>query len=258
MRDKEDEPGRVPAALLISALSGFAYACVYAYEIAYCDFFGVPRSFVIVSISNIILIATIGLVVGTYLYPFTILIPALEDGSRTRFVESAMGALMLAIPVVVWLTPPASLGFKIAVTGMCVLFAIHFWFGILNPLLRVLRFPIPIPKRVLFEEFHLRYRHVVMTCSLVLITVIILCYAAGLAVASSRSVWAITLEAKPKVVLAHFGDDIITAAFDPKTALVAEEFTVYEIGKDAPPFRIQELGPLRSATALPTVPPSAK
>ena len=70
-------------------------------------------------------------------------------------------------------------------------------------------------------------------------------YSLGILHAEFREFYFVTEEARPKVILAQFGDKLVTASFDAKSHTVDQRFTIYEVGKAPQTMSLRDVGPLR-------------
>lgn len=248
-----EAPARWSEAILVSGLTGLAYTCVYAYGLGYCSPFGIPIALISISVPSLIAVATIGLLASVYLWIFADMIaaPRVEKLGAVELQIIGIRLLVVAATMIAWLLPTDPLS-KITLAVLTpVIFVVSS--GLFRRLLyrlvpslyhRLRRAPLP-PEPAILKAFYNRYGSVAVLATIVAIFAPLFAFSAGLAVADFRKDFPVTIEKKPKVILAIFGDELIAADFDAKTRVVHPRFTIYDIGRNAPPFTILVVGRLK-------------
>ena len=222
---------------------------MYAYDTGYCAYFDIPRSLIVISVPNLILIAVIGIFV----------LMMLSDMVRSLSVSAAavidahewarltpMAVLIMILGVILVMLPKADVP-KIIAFCLLIAFAAIVIVVTMRRILKRLRSvdkPTAPPLNLLDA---LVPRQLALFLTVVpFVAFVIGCAAMPLGWAHAKGLewFPLTAERQPKVILAVFGDEIIAANYDSKTRAITPTLTLYNTAKYVPTFSEVNTGPV--------------
>lgn len=218
-------------ALIISALTGLAYVMVYAFEYGYCHYFRIPPELITVSLTNLVVVASIVIFCTGYGAPFLFHVLRLDNISTFSllFVESVV--LVVAFGASLWVLPCSPLPDWLF---MAVKVAWPVLWVVALALLWSLRRRRPVkqdawPRRGWMVTTPLEARFLLTATFILFFALLVCAYVSGMYRAALRNEFIMTTESKQRVVLAIYGDQAVVADYNGTTRSVGPDFELSEV-----------------------------
>lgn len=232
--------------LVVSVLTGLGYVVVYVYQVGYCQRFRIPLELVSIPLSSLVLVGVVGLVAVGYLWFVSMAIPTnlIDIAQPARVFEVTVAIILMLFSVFTVTIVPQPLWQKIAFIVFSAIQSANLAF--MKPFQRFAS----VQRASMFDALHKRYGAAATVALPLTLIIVTASFVAGSFRPLFTQYYPVTVDAEPKIVLAQFGDTIVSARFDFTRRLAYPDFTLYDASKNPPRFAIVKTGAVRCQCEL--------
>lgn len=224
----------LPTAVLIALVPTAAYFYTYLYEYSFCSFFGIPSNLISISAPQIVSLGLALFLFGQLLLMLMGMLPIKASETHLASIWKQLPIPLGVVVLAIILPAPLVLKLLLIISALMVLAADFF-----------------SKKNLIYETIMLRLGrglgHKTVIATVAINIGAIIASSGGWIYAKLQDEFPV-LQTEPKqVILRRYGDDFITAYFQPSTHLVSREFSIIRLSDKEPlRVRIEHIGPLRS------------